>query len=49
VKQPALAVAPPTPEWAAFVKHVAGCRVCRDGQACGEGEQLRRAHLATRG
>jgi hypothetical protein len=49
VKPPPLTVAPPTPQWAAFVKHVASCRPCRDGQACGEGEHLRRAHYATRG
>ncbi|MEU0787595.1 hypothetical protein ABZ341_39395 [Streptomyces sp. NPDC006173] len=42
--------APPTPEWIAFVEHVADCEdYCRASQPCSEAEELLRAHLATRG
>jgi hypothetical protein len=48
VKPPPLTVAPPTPQWSAFVKHVAGCRTCRTSDACEASKQLLREHLATR-
>jgi hypothetical protein len=48
VKRPAAPVAPPTRQWSAFVKHVAGCWICRAEDACEVSRRLLREHLATR-